>query len=89
MKFGLPVISTFEGGIPDIIDAGRDGLLFPKRDVAALAREIVFLLDNPEERRSLGVAARKKFSSRFTVSIFERNLLQVLQQICAPAPSRQ
>lgn len=87
MKFGLPVISTIEGGIPDIIDAGRDGLLFPKRDVGALAREIVFLLDHPEERRSIGEAARKKFSARFTVSVFERNLLQVFQQICAPAAS--
>lgn len=83
MKFGLPVISTIEGGIPDMIDAGRDGLLFPKRDVDALAREIVFLLDHPEERRSIGEAARKKFLARFTVSVFERNLLQVFRQICA------
>jgi glycosyltransferase involved in cell wall biosynthesis len=89
MKFGLPVISTFEGGIPDIIDTGRDGLLFPKRDVAALAREIVYLLDHPEERRSLGDAARTKFSAKFTVSIFERNLLQVFQRISAPVPSYQ
>jgi glycosyltransferase involved in cell wall biosynthesis len=85
MKFGLPVISTMEGGIPDMIDAGRDGLLFPKRDVDALAREIVFLLDHPKERRSIGEAARKKFSAKFTVSVFERNLLQVFQQICPPA----
>jgi glycosyltransferase involved in cell wall biosynthesis len=85
MKFGLPVISTIEGGIPDMIDAGRDGLLFPKRDVGALAREIVFLLDHPKERRSIGEAAQKKFSARFTVSVFERNLLQVFQQICLPA----
>jgi glycosyltransferase involved in cell wall biosynthesis len=89
MKFGLPVISTFEGGIPDIIDAGQDGLLYPKRDVAALAREIVFLLDHPEKRQSLGEAARKKFSAKFTVAIFEGNLLQVFQRICAPVPSYQ
>lgn len=89
MKFGLPVVSTYEGGIPDIIDEGLDGLLFPKRDISALAQEIAYLLDHPEERRSLGEAAKKKFLERFTISIFERNMLQVFQQICAPEPLYQ
>jgi glycosyltransferase involved in cell wall biosynthesis len=84
MKFGLPVISTFEGGIPDIIDDGADGLLFPKKDIRALAEKIIFLLDHPEERIRLGNAARKKFAERFTVSIFERNMLQVFNQVSGP-----
>ena len=82
MKFGLPVISTYEGGIPDMITEGIDGRLFPGRDIEALARQIEYLLDHPEERRSLGEAARTKFFERFTVATFERNMLQVFERIC-------
>jgi glycosyltransferase involved in cell wall biosynthesis len=87
MKHSLPVISTYEGGIPDMIEEGVDGLLFPQRDTEALAKQIILLLDRPEQRKALGETARKKFLERFTVSIFERNMLQVFQQICSPASS--
>ena len=82
MKFSLPVISTDEGGIPDLLEDGVDGLIFPKRDVPALAQKICYLMDHPEERRSLGETARKKFLERFTFSTFERNMLQALRRIC-------
>ena len=82
MKFGLPVISTYEGGIPDMISDGVEGRLVPGRDITALARQIGYLLDHPEERRSLGEAARRKFLERFTVATFERNMLQVFERIC-------
>ena len=87
MQSGLAVISTYEGGIPDMVDDGVNGLLFPKRDISALAEKIIYLLDHPEERKLLGEAARKKFTEKFTVSNFESNMLQVFQRICSPGPT--
>lgn len=81
MKFSLPVISTYEGGIPDIIDDNENGLLIPKRDIHALAAKLIFLLDHPEDRQRLGCAARKKFLDKFTLSDFERNMDQVFRQV--------
>ncbi|HVW60929.1 MAG TPA: glycosyltransferase family 4 protein [Puia sp.] len=81
MKFGLPVISTYEGGIPDIIDDSVTGLLIPKRDIKALAAKLLFLLEHPEERQRLGNAARKKFLEKFTLSDFERNMHEVFRQV--------
>lgn len=89
MKYGMAVISTYEGGIPDIIEDGVDGLLFPQRDTAALARRIICLLDHPEEINSLGQKARKKFMERFTVSIFERRMLQVFREIGGSEATQQ
>jgi glycosyltransferase involved in cell wall biosynthesis len=85
MQYALPVISTFEGGIPDMIDDGVNGLLFRQRDIDDLAKKIIFLLDHPETRSQLGLAARKKFIDRFTVSIFEQNMLNVFQQVSGSA----
>jgi glycosyltransferase involved in cell wall biosynthesis len=83
MQFTLPVISTYEGGIPDMIDDGVNGLLFRQRDITALAEKMRFLLDHPDDRTRLGRAARKKFMDKYTVSIFQENILLALQQITA------
>jgi glycosyltransferase involved in cell wall biosynthesis len=74
MKFALPIISTFEGGIPDIVDDTIDGLLIPKRDIGMLSEKITFLLDHPAERVRLGNAARRKFLDKFTLAVFEKNM---------------
>lgn len=81
MKYGLPVISTYEGGIPDIIDDNSNGLLVPKRDINALSERIIFLLDHPEERVRLGNAARVKFLDKFTLDVFERNMRRVFDDM--------
>jgi glycosyltransferase involved in cell wall biosynthesis len=55
---GLPVVAGAVGGVPEQIDDGRDGLLVPPGDSAAMARAIVALLQDPARRRRLGAAAR-------------------------------
>ncbi|MEO5377846.1 MAG: glycosyltransferase family 4 protein [Magnetococcus sp. DMHC-6] len=57
MACGLPVISTPVGGIPEMIDHGRTGILTPAKDSIALAKAIDDLLDNPQKCRQLGQAA--------------------------------
>ncbi len=47
-------------GPPDIIDHEKNGLLVPPGDVAALAAALLRLIENPEERKRFGVAARQK-----------------------------
>lgn len=47
MACGLPVVSTYAGGIPEIVEHGRTGLLVKRGDVSELALAIGQLLDNP------------------------------------------
>jgi len=78
MSAGLPVISTFEGGIPDIIDNGVNGFLVEQQNVEALAKQMEELLINQLLRKEMGNSGRKKFESEFELNVFERNLINII-----------
>ncbi|KOH46929.1 glycosyl transferase family 1 [Sunxiuqinia dokdonensis] len=81
MQYSLPVISTFEGGIPDVIEDGITGFLVPQKDVEALASKLEFLINNPKVRHQMGAAGRQKFENEFKLEVFENRLTDILQQI--------
>lgn len=58
MAFGLPVLVTPVGGIPDVIEDGVTGRLVPADDVDALADAMRALLDDPAAAAAMGAAAR-------------------------------
>jgi glycosyltransferase involved in cell wall biosynthesis len=65
MAYGLPIVASRSGGIPDIIRDGENGLLVPERDVAGLAGAISRLIDDPELATRLASAARDDVRHRF------------------------
>jgi len=81
MNAGLPVISTFEGGIPDIIDDGVTGFLIPQKDSEALAEKLEVLIKSPSLRIQMGKAGRHKFKLEFTIDIFEQKLTEILMEL--------
>lgn len=79
MQHGLPVISTFEGGIPDMVEDGITGFLIPQHNVDALAERIELLMLNPILREQMGRSGKIKYENNFTLHIFEHKLLFILQ----------
>ena len=59
MATGLPIISTYHGGIPYIIDNKKSGLLVEEWDILGLANSIITLINNKELREELGQNAKK------------------------------
>ncbi|MEM6366909.1 MAG: N-acetyl-alpha-D-glucosaminyl L-malate synthase BshA [Myxococcota bacterium] len=57
---GLPVVASDVGGLPEVVEDGVSGLLFPSRDVDALADRVRQLMDGPELRRRMGEAGRSR-----------------------------
>jgi len=66
MFFGCPSVATRVGGIPEVMEDGRSGLLAPAGDAVALAAAVQGLLDDPARRRELGRAAQQRARERFT-----------------------
>lgn len=64
MAAGRPVVATAVGGVPDVVEHERSGLLVPASDPAALASAIVRLAGSGDERGCMG-AAGKALAARF------------------------
>ena len=81
MQYSLPIVSTFEGGIPDIVVDSETGFLVPQRDAVALADKLEILIKNPELRKQMGEAGRKKYEEEFTLERFENRLVEILKSV--------
>jgi len=60
LALGKPAVVTRAGGLPEVVEHGRQGLVVPARDPRALADAIIRLLEDAELRRSMGTAARRR-----------------------------
>ena len=81
MMFGLPIISTYEGGIPDIINHQETGFIVERQNSIELAERIKFIIENPDLAKQMGKRARNQFLQSFTLEVFENNLVNILNQI--------
>ncbi|MGZ3944948.1 MAG: glycosyltransferase family 4 protein [Mucilaginibacter sp.] len=79
MQFSLPVISTTEGGISEVVSDGVTGFLVPQRNVTALARKIELLINDPVLRHKMGEAGRERYYNNFTIGKFEERLVNILK----------
>jgi glycosyltransferase involved in cell wall biosynthesis len=66
---GLPCVGTRTGGIVDVIEDGRTGLLVPPADADALAEALEALLADPGRRAALGAGGRARVKERFDVEV--------------------
>jgi glycosyltransferase involved in cell wall biosynthesis len=79
MMSGLPVVSTNWSGLPDIVVEGETGYLAPPRDAAAVADHLELLIKDPELRKRMGAAGRKRYEENYTVETFREKMEEVLE----------
>jgi glycosyltransferase involved in cell wall biosynthesis len=67
MAMGRPIITTDMPGCRDTVEHGRNGLLVPPRDVAALVGAMSILIDDPARIEVMGATSRRLAETRFDV----------------------
>jgi glycosyltransferase involved in cell wall biosynthesis len=68
MAAGLPIVSTAAGGVPDLLESGKEGYQVQPGDVLGLSNSMTFLLRNREARQSFGMAAARRARKTYDVS---------------------
>jgi glycosyltransferase involved in cell wall biosynthesis len=85
MAAGLPVVATAVAGNPEAVEDGVTGLLVPPESASALATALVSLLADPERRRLMGEAGRRRAAERFAIAQVVDLHLALLRRLVAAA----
>lgn len=80
MLSAKPIIASRIGGIPEIVDDGKAGLLFEPGNHEDLARKIKKLWDNPELCRKMGQAGREKALREYSSEKYYSHLMAVYEK---------
>lgn len=81
MQHHLPIVTTDEGGIPDIVKDGYNGLLCMKRHPQDLAEKIQHLLSDQQLRVGMGQNGYSRFQSYFTLDGFTHCLITIFKSL--------
>ena len=81
MQHCLPIITTNEGGIPDIVKDGENGLNCDKKNSEDLANAIEKLLKDNSLCRRMGQNGYQRYRDYFTLQSFEKRLVHILQSV--------
>ena len=81
MACGKPIVATTAGGIPEVVEDGRTGLLVAPRDHRAMADAIVRLLHDAALRQQLGAAGLAAARSRFSAERMVLDTLRVYRRV--------
>lgn len=81
MASGLPVVSTFHSGIPELVSDGVSGLLVPERDAASLADALAYLIRHPEICKDMGQAGRRQVEQKFDTNVLSKKLEELYLEL--------
>jgi glycosyltransferase involved in cell wall biosynthesis len=84
MAYGLPVIASSVGSIPEVVCDGQEGFLIAPGDVAALADRMVRIAADAGLRRSMGGAARRRIEQSNNIDMMAERVLKVYRDAIAP-----
>ena len=81
MGAGLPVVTTDEGALPEMVRDGLDGVICEKRNPQSLADALGRLLTDPAARGRMGTSGKARCEELYTRERFERRLVDILQSL--------
>lgn len=81
MASGLPVISTFHSGIPELVTDGVSGVLVSERDAPSLAGALAHLIKHPKVCDEMGQAGRRRIENDFDTHRLNKQLEELFLRV--------
>ena len=81
MCFSCPSVATAVGGIPEVVESGKSGLLVPAGDAGALARGVESLIADRALRSRLGEAAKTRARELFSAEAIVTRYVQLYRRV--------
>ena len=89
MAAAKPIVSTRVGGVPELVEDGREALLVEPRDPVALAESIGRLLHDPAEAKRLGEAARDRQRREYSLDAMVHRVERLYEELWLASPRRR
>ncbi|MEL6605512.1 MAG: glycosyltransferase [Cyanobacteria bacterium J06614_10] len=83
MALGLPVVSTYHGGIPELVQDGVSGRLVPERDADAIAQALLELIARPDRWPQMGQAGRDYVKAHYDLHTLNEQLALLYRALLA------
>jgi len=81
MAEAKPVIASIEGTIPETVEDGKTGLLFPKGDYQRLSENILSLANDVGLRTKMGRAGRQRYLDKYSPEVYGSYMISAINQI--------
>lgn len=81
MQFGLPIITTDEGGISEVVINGQTGFVIEPKNSHELINKLALLINDKKMREEMGIRGKDMFFQHYTLQHFEKNLKEVFETI--------
>lgn len=88
MLVGVPSIASYVGGVPSMIEHGKDGLLFPSGDHYSLAGMIATILRDPALARTLSNNAKISARKRHDPKTIAQTMMNIYSRIIEDSPKK-
>ena len=81
MIHSIPAVVSSAGGLPELIDNQISGFVVPKEDSSTLAARLKDLVEDPQRREAMGIAARQRIIEKFSVDRTITETLTLYQEV--------
>jgi colanic acid/amylovoran biosynthesis glycosyltransferase len=81
MATGMPVVSTWHSGIPELVADQKSGFLVPEKDVDALANRLRILIDHPDLWPQMGQTGRWIVEKQYDIDVLNARLLKLYASV--------
>jgi glycosyltransferase involved in cell wall biosynthesis len=88
MASGLPIVSSAVGGVPDLFENGKEGILVQPGDVLGFSSSMAYLSRNREVRLSMGMAAARRARENYDVSSMVQAYEELYEDLVNPSHRR-